>query len=98
MFLAIMFNSNQYEVQNGIVKWDPMLAFPSVHSCILGYQYSINGMDITNVTGNSFRLGCLFTDSETCAMNVLTIRPIVAAGNSILNNVSLTGSACDTGK
>jgi len=95
--IAIKSSSDQYEVINGEVIWDPQSAFPIIYSCIAGYQYSINGEILANVTENSIRLDSSFTDPETCAMNVLTIQPIVAAGNFILNNAHLTGPTCDTG-
>jgi len=74
-----------------------MSAFSKVHRCISGYQYSVNGGNSSNVTESYFQLERSFTDPETCAMNVLTIQPVVAVGNSILNNVNLTGPTCDRG-
>jgi len=95
--IAITSSSDQYEVINEEVIWDPQSAFPNIYSCIAGYQYSINGENLANVTENSIRLDSSFTDPDTCEMNVLTIQPIVAVGNSILNNAHLTGPTCNIG-
>jgi len=92
-----MSSSNQYDIHNGEVTWDPMSAFPDIYSCISGYQYSVNGENITNVTTNYFNISSSFTDDDICAMIILTIRPIVAAGKSILDNINLTGPTCTRG-
>jgi len=75
-------------------------AFPDViHECITGYYYNVNEelYDITNE--NSFMLNRIYSDPETCAMNILYIRPIVLVStrSTVLNNVKLTGPLCNEG-
>ena len=77
-----------------MVLWDPAIAFPNIPiDCISGYQYTINGSNLTTTFNTSFTLDKSFPRCED--NNVLSIRPIVMVGNSILNNVVLTGSTCE---
>ena len=81
-----------------MVSWEPAKAFSNTPiDCISGYQYTINGIIIGNVSNPSFTLDCRFTDIQSCAANILIIRPIVMAGNSVLNNVVVTGHTCNRG-
>jgi len=94
---ALVSSSEQLEIHNRIVSWDPTVAFPSIPTnCISRYQYSINGANVNNVTDTLFRLDSSFTDTQNCATNVLTIRSIVTVNNSVLNNVVLKGSTCSS--
>ena len=81
-----------------MVSWEPAKAFSNIPmDCISGYQYTINGTNIATVSNPSFTLDCSFTDVQSCAFNTLTIRPIVIVGNSVLNNVVITGHTCNRG-
>ena len=81
-----------------MVSWDPAKAFLNIPiDCISGYQYTINDTIIATVCNPSFTLDCSFTDVQSCAANTLTIRPIVMAGNSVFNNVVVTGTTCERG-
>ena len=81
-----------------MVSWEPAIVFSSISmDCISGYQYTINGIIMGNVSNPSFTLDCSFTDIQSCAANILIIRPIVMAGNSVLNNVVVTGHTCNRG-
>jgi len=72
--------------------------FPSIPTeCISGYQYSINGTIIGNVTMTILTLGCSVTDVQSCSANILTVRPIVRVENTVLNNVAVTASTCNRG-
>ena len=81
-----------------MVSWEPAKSFSNIPiDCISGYQYAINDTIITTVFNPSFTLDCSFTDIQSCAANTLTIRPIVIVGNSVLNNVVVTGPTCERG-
>ena len=95
---AVTSSSDQYGIENGVVSWEPAKTFSNISiDCISGYQYSINDTIIGTVLNPSFTLDCSFTDVQSCAVNTLTIRPIVMAGNSVLNNVVVTGHTCNSG-
>ena len=80
------------------MSWEPAKVFSNIpKDCISGYQYTINDTIIGTVLNPSFTLDCSFTDVQSCAVNTLTIRPIVMAGNSVLNNVAVTGHTCNRG-
>ena len=80
------------------MSWEPAKAFSSIPiDCISGYQYTINDTNIATVFNPFFTLDCSFTDVQSCEANTLTIRPIVMAGNSVLNNVVVTGHTCNRG-
>ena len=81
-----------------MVSWEPAKAFSNIPiDCISGYEYTINDTIITTVSTPSFTLDCSFTDVQSCAANNLTIRPVVIVGNSVLNNVVVTGHTCNRG-
>ena len=95
---AISSSSEQYRTQNGFVSWNDTDAFPNVPmECISGYQYSINGTDTSSISISMFNLNSSFTDSQICNTTTLTISPILSVGNSVLNNVVVTGDTCDRG-
>ena len=95
---AIISSSDQFEIQNGVVSWDPAMAFPTVPTqCISGYQYSINGANVTVVTMTSFTLDSYFSHTQRCGCNTLTIEPIVILGNLVLRNIEAIGTSCEKG-
>ena len=81
------------------MSWEPVKAYSSIPlDCISGYQYTINGTIIGTVSNPSFILDSSFTDIQSCAANTLIIRPIVMVGNSVVNNVEVTGPTCNRGR
>ena len=95
---AVTSSSDQYGIENGVVSWEPAKAFSNIPiDCISGYQYTINGTIIGTVSNPSFTLDCIFTDIHLCSANTLIIRSIVMVGNSVLNNVAVTGHTCNRG-
>ena len=54
---AVSSSSNQYGIQNGVVSWEPVIAYSSIPiNCISGYQYTINGTIIGTVSNPSLQL------------------------------------------
>ena len=99
ILIAVTSSSDQYGIQNGVVSWEPAIVFSSIPiDCISGYQYTINETIMGSVSNSSFTQDCSFTDIQNCAANILTIGPIVMVGNSVLNNVVVTGHTCNKGK
>ena len=95
---AVTSSSDQYGIKNGVVLWEPAKAFSNIPiDCIPEYQYTINWTIIGTVSNPSFTLDCRFTDIHLCAANIFIIRPIVMVGNSVLNNVAVTGHTCNRG-
>ena len=95
---AVTSSSDQYGIENGVVSWEPAKTFSNIPiDCISGYQYAINGIIMGTVSNPSLTLDCSFTDIQSCAANILIIRPIVMVGNSVLNNVVVTGHTCNRG-
>ena len=95
---AVTSSSDQYGIENGVVSWEPAKAFSNTpFDCISGYQYTINGTIIGTVSGPLFTLDCRFTDIDLCAANILIIGLILMVGNSVLNNVAVTGHTCNRG-
>ena len=93
---AISSSSEKYRIRNGSVSWNDADAFPNVlMECISGYQYTINGTVTSTIS--IFTLNSSFTDTQICSITTLTVSPIVRAGNSVLNNVVVTGDTCDRG-
>ena len=96
---AVTSSSDQYGIENGVVSWEPAIVFSSIPiDCISGYQYTINETIIGNVSNSSFTLESSFTAIQSCTVNILTIRLIVMAGNSVLKDVVVTGHTCNKGK
>jgi len=67
-------------------------------TCINGYEWSINGVYQAFVTGPSITLHCSLTALENCSDNVLTIRPRVMVGNTVLSRVIVNGTTCPRGE
>ena len=81
-----------------MVSWQPAKSFSNIPiDCISGYQYTINDTIIGTDFNPAFTLDCSHTDVQSCAANTLTIRPIMMASNSVLNNVVETGRTSNGG-